>query len=296
MANLLEKASIILTPTAYDDAKVLTVIPDDASGDFDFSRGSAATRVNAQGLVEDVQILSSNLVQNGDFSQIGSEEVTNGNFSQEGSELITNGDFATDSNWIIINNVGSSTNISGGSLNIVTDGVFTQAAQDNTLTSGKSYVLKYTITSNAVVGSLSIVRGSSSSVIPSTVGTHSFYFESDGAGFAFKRGGGALNISIDNVSVKEVGQDWSLTNANASIGEDKIVCNNVVANVNIATQLGVVPEGKQMKLQYDVVLNSGSFRVLLGSSGTSTQISASGTYTHYETTGTGGTFTTTGRT
>ena len=37
-----------------------------------FSRNSAATRVNAQGLVENVQILSSNLVQNGDFSEEGS--------------------------------------------------------------------------------------------------------------------------------------------------------------------------------------------------------------------------------
>ena len=36
-----------------------------------FSRNSAATRVNAQGLVENVQILSSNLVQNGDFSEEG---------------------------------------------------------------------------------------------------------------------------------------------------------------------------------------------------------------------------------
>ena len=100
MANLLEKASIILTPTAYDDGKVLAIKPSEAPyGDFDFTRNSSATRVNAQGLVEDVQILSSNLVQNGDFSQIGSEEVTNGSFSQEGSELITNGDFATDTDW-----------------------------------------------------------------------------------------------------------------------------------------------------------------------------------------------------
>ena len=37
------------------------------AGDFDFTRGSSATRVNEQGLIEDVQILSGNLVQNGDF-------------------------------------------------------------------------------------------------------------------------------------------------------------------------------------------------------------------------------------
>ena len=71
MSNLLDKASIILTPTAYNNGEALCVKPSDGSGDFDFSRNSAATRVNAQGLVENVQILSSNLVQNGDFSEEG---------------------------------------------------------------------------------------------------------------------------------------------------------------------------------------------------------------------------------
>ena len=74
-------------------------VVEDLSGDFTFSRNSAATRVNAQGLVENVQIISSELVSNGNFSQIGTEEVSNGNFSQESSELITNGDFDTDSDW-----------------------------------------------------------------------------------------------------------------------------------------------------------------------------------------------------
>ena len=90
MANLLQKASIVLTPTAYDDGKVLCAKPSEAPyGDFDFSRNSAATRVNAQGLVENVQILSSNLVQNGDFSEEGVQEISNGSFSQEGVEEMT---------------------------------------------------------------------------------------------------------------------------------------------------------------------------------------------------------------
>ena len=91
-------------------------VVEDLSGDFTFSRGSAATRVNAQGLVENVQILSDELVSNGNFSQIGTEEVSNGNFSQEGSELVTNGDFATDSDWNGTNTNGVT--ISNGSLNI----------------------------------------------------------------------------------------------------------------------------------------------------------------------------------
>ena len=56
MSNLLDKASIILTPTAYNNGKALCVKPSDASGDFDFSRATDGTRVNAQGLVETIGI------------------------------------------------------------------------------------------------------------------------------------------------------------------------------------------------------------------------------------------------
>ena len=66
-------------------------VVEDLSGDFNFERNSAATRVNAQGLVENVQIISDELVSNGNFSQIGTEEVSNGDFSQIGTEEVSNG-------------------------------------------------------------------------------------------------------------------------------------------------------------------------------------------------------------
>jgi len=75
--NLLQKASILLTPTAYNDGSMLSVKPENGDGDFTFSRGSAATRVNAQGLVENVQIISSELVSNGNFSQGGQDWTPN---------------------------------------------------------------------------------------------------------------------------------------------------------------------------------------------------------------------------
>ena len=62
MSNLLDKASILLTPTAYNNGSMLSLKPTDGDGDFTFVRGSAATRVNAQGLVENVQIISSELI------------------------------------------------------------------------------------------------------------------------------------------------------------------------------------------------------------------------------------------
>ena len=55
-------------------------VKEDLSGDFDFTRNSSATRVNSQGLIEDMQTFSGNLVANGDFSQEGPELVENGDF------------------------------------------------------------------------------------------------------------------------------------------------------------------------------------------------------------------------
>jgi hypothetical protein len=56
MANLLDEASILLSATAYNNGSMLAVKPENGDGDMTFSRNSAATRVNAQGLVENVAI------------------------------------------------------------------------------------------------------------------------------------------------------------------------------------------------------------------------------------------------
>jgi hypothetical protein len=54
MSNLLEKASILLTPTGYDNGSMNCIKPNTSVGDFDFTRGTAATRVNSQGTIEDI--------------------------------------------------------------------------------------------------------------------------------------------------------------------------------------------------------------------------------------------------
>ena len=54
MSNLLDKASVILTPTAYNTSEALCVKPSDGTGDFDFSRATKATRINSLGLVETI--------------------------------------------------------------------------------------------------------------------------------------------------------------------------------------------------------------------------------------------------
>ena len=65
--SLLDKATTITTPTAHSNG-ILYSIKGGSVADFDVVRGSAATRVNAEGLIEDISVLSGELVTNGDFS------------------------------------------------------------------------------------------------------------------------------------------------------------------------------------------------------------------------------------
>ena len=170
--------------------------------DFQFTRNSSATRTNSQGLIEDMQILSGDLVSNGDFSQ-------------EGSELITNGNFATDSDWS--KEVGWS--IAVGSL--IGDSVTTGLAfQSNIVEANKSYKASYdvVVTSGSIglyfdggTGYQGITTTTQSvTVFFKATTTSPLYFRSDTSNFTG---------SIDNVSVKEVGQDWDL-GGDVTIGDD----------------------------------------------------------------------------
>jgi hypothetical protein len=50
--SLLDSASLIVTPNAYKEGKLYSVIPSDGSGDMSVVRATTATRVNSAGLVE----------------------------------------------------------------------------------------------------------------------------------------------------------------------------------------------------------------------------------------------------
>ena len=255
--NLLDKASILLTPTAYDNGSMLSIKPENGDGDFDFERNSAATRVNAQGLVENVQIISSELVSNGNFSQIGTEEVLNGNFSQEGSEEIVNGDFSNGStNWSLIGDVS----ISNGVATFLDSGSNTNSRLiQSSISIGNSYKVTFEVT-RYVNGRAQVVLGSGTTIsvdISSGVGTYTIYGVSSGSNqFELKRNGGYPNFDfdIDNVSVKEVGQNWNLIGT-TTITENQanIVTTSAVAGIN---QSNILTIGKSYKLSYNIVSNN----------------------------------------
>jgi len=262
--NLLDKSSIILTPTAYNNGEALCVKPSDGSGDFDFSRNSAATRVNAQGLVENVQILSSNLVQNGDFSEEGSEEVSNGSFSQEGVELITNGDFENGSaNW----NFQLGWTFDNGQAHFENLGSSNRNLWQSPLVNGNWYKLTFEITSITS----GYIRNVNSSVTDdtqfSTIGVHTQYFQAANVNLYLKASVDA-NLSIDNVSVREVAQNW-VFGTGVSIGENKAVFTSTPSGQSVSQNAvaSQIPNGTSVKVSFEVLsISSGSFGVYFSGS------------------------------
>ena len=122
-----------------------------------------------------------------------------------GPELVTNGDFDTDSDWT----KSSQSTISNGTARILsTDGSF-QFLKQSGYTSTQGETVKVTIDIVDVQsGQLKVFfdGGANTQNIPSTVGTHTVYLVNDGTigTLAITRVSGVTDITIDNVSVKEV--------------------------------------------------------------------------------------------
>jgi len=291
MANLLDRSSLVLTPTAYNNGEALCIKPDDASGDFQFSRNSAATRVNAQGLVENVQILSSNLVQNPSFSEEGVQEVSNGSFSQEGSEEITNGDFSNGStDWTL----GTGWSVLDGKAVFIGSSSGQYLVQNNVYTPNSTIkltfdVLDYVSGAVRVIGGGFYISGVWASGSISSNGTHTFYIDTSGAAnnnIYIQAISGVFNGSITNISIKEVGQDWILGGSGLNtptIGSNSATITSVDSNSYIQ-QNGILTFGKSYKISYEILSSSGSNVLKMVSSlGLATIPTTVGTHTVYGT-------------
>ena len=204
---------------------------------------------------------TNNKIQNGSFNEIGTEEVTNGDFSQEGAEQVTNGDFASDTTWI----KGTGVTISGGSAN------FTGVANANIqqvagLVTGKIYKIVFTV-SNYVSGDIDYnVGGNTRQGAIAANGTYTDYVVSASGNRVFFQSDQTNGFvgSIDNVSCKEVGQDWTLlgTNATNTINFEANGVRFISVDQNISiSQSNVLTVGKIYKLTCDVVTTTGAIGV-----------------------------------
>jgi len=243
---------------AYSISNFKVSIKEEIDGDFDFTRNSSATRVNSQGLIEDVQILSSNLVSNGDFSQEGSEEITNGDFSNGSTD------------WILTPSSGTAI-VSDGKLNFTNSSSGgTQVSQrDRSYVIGKTYEVTYTVT-DYIQGNVRLSLGNNLTTSVSANGTFTQYITyASGLNRTYIYTSGST-LSIDNVSVKEVGQDWTL-GTGWSIGVGKVIGSSASGTLS---QAGITSAGKQYKVTFSVTdYSSGTLYVDIGSSSAQTTTS-----------------------
>ena len=217
-------------------------------------------------------------MQNGSFSEEGSEEVSNGSFSQEGAEVIVNGDFSNgNANWTIY---GSATaEISNGKLNLSNAATYgTSINNSAAVVSGKTYLVEYTI-SDYVGGSSQIRLGSQFGTSRNSNGTFSEYIVANDTLIRLYPSSSNTTLSIDNVSVREVGQDWELQNG-WSIGNNVAVFSGTSSAYRKLYQENILTIGKSYKLTFDIVsINSGSIKNFSQSNPTS--YSTIGTKTEY---------------
>ena len=256
--------SLLQIPSAVSDSKLHSVLPNNGKGDFTFDRSTGATRINKDGLIEEVGYFSSELVQNGNFSELG-------------SELVTDGDFSSNTNWSLndwfINNGKATLPItSTNNLN-----------QSISITQNKTYKIVFTI-SNLSDGGIRIRlgTGSMSSTI-TTNGTHTLYMQHTTTNHVLRiyaNTSGVFNGEIDNVSVKQVDPNdrWTL-DTGWSYGSNKVTGSATTSEIEQDVDL---PSGKVYKTTFtieDYVSGDVRIRFRGGTTVNGTNRSGNGTYT-----------------
>ena len=127
---------LALIPSAYKAGTLYSPLPTNGDGDFTFTRNSGGTRVNKDGLIENI-----------------GESL--------GSELTTNGSFDTDTDWTKQN--GST--ISGGVATIIANGSIISTGgnrgvqQDNVFVAGNTYDITFTVRQTVGSGIFQISNG-----------------------------------------------------------------------------------------------------------------------------------------
>ena len=240
--------SLLQIPSAVSDSKLHSVLPNNGKGDFQFDRSTGATRINRDGLIEEVGYFSSELVQNGNFSELG-------------SELVTNGDFATDSDW----NLGDGWSINNGKA-VANTSTNSTCQQNVSFTSGKTYKVVFTVSDyeSGTVRAQFTGGGSTNSTTRSANGTYTEYIVAGASHTKFRLQGlgGGFTGKIDNVSVKQVDpNDRWIKGSGWSYGNNKILGSNTNTFDTIVQDISEL-SGKEVKLTFDIVdYTSGTFRL-----------------------------------
>ena len=102
-----DDASLIMYPSGYKANKIYSLKPTDGSGDFDFTRASTATRVNADGLIESV----ASGVPRIDYTGGGCGKLL---LEPQRTNLLTYSEDFSDASWIKLDSNYSNNTINAG--------------------------------------------------------------------------------------------------------------------------------------------------------------------------------------
>ena len=234
----------------------------DVSSDFDFDRASSATRINSDGLVQDMQsITDPELVLNGDFEELGNQIVNISSLSGD--------------NWTADGSGGFTNNGSGEGLS---------GSLDVSTIVGETYKFTFDVTisgiANATFGGVTIptftTSGSKEYYVTATSSSTSFSF--------YLAPSGSPSMFVNNVSVQQVdpndswtlGTGWEIINGIA-VADGSVSGNNYLISTGTDSVVGHT---------YKVVFTvsdyvAGNVRVRAGQFASS-NVNANGTYTQYQ--------------
>jgi len=222
--------------------------------EFDFSRGSSATFVDKDGLIKTAGLQATNLVNNGDFSELG-------------VELVVNGSFDTDSDWTkgtgitISNGVASSDGTSNNFDNILVGSV-SQLWNTSKYYEVSVEVKSYTSGNFKLNNSTHNITNAISSV-----GVHTVIWQPSNANsvIAVQNSGTPFNGSIDNVSVKQVDPNNYWTLASSWSFGDGVANYTDTANNQIAQSINLNAGTYKLKFNISNATGSGA-RIWIGNS------------------------------
>jgi len=263
----IEATTYIVTTT---EARTRTTTLNDTSDVWDFDGADLTPEADPDS--EGVWEIPANIVLNGDYEELGSEQLRNGTFD-------------TDSEW----SKGTGWSIANGKASITESGSVTLAQTlTSNLTSGKTYEVVYTISGYSGSGIVKAQFTGGSTVSGQNRienGTHTEYLTATAShtGVRLKAlsNNGGFTGSIDNVSVKQVDPNdrWTLGDG-WSIEDGKAISTTAQSNLTSTAAL-VVGNTYEFTLT-SAAVSSGSYSFLLRFNSTNTDIgtvNSDGTHT-----------------
>ena len=255
--------SLLQIPSAVSDSKLHSVLPNNGKGDFQFDRSTGATRINKDGLIEEVGYFSSELVQNGNFSELGSELVTNGDFesnidnwaAKDCTIVWDNGKLKCD------NSSGNSNGGARQNVGLQNSKTYKLVATIQILSAGSNGTFNLFTSTAAGTGQSGVYTGSTL-VAGGDAVTETAYFTTGTDGdvsIQFSVGVSNAIYTIDNVSVKQVDPNdrWTL-GTGYTYGNG--VVNSSSSDGNFLTSSATLVVGKTYKVSFDVTKTSGELR------------------------------------